>query len=70
MIADPGFTPLTIPVAGTTVATTVLLLLHVPPLEPSLKITVCPMQTAGPPVIGAGSGFTVNVLVTEQPNLV
>jgi hypothetical protein len=49
------------------VATELLLLLQVPPGEISFNVVVTPWQKAVIPVIGAGSGFTVNATVDAQP---
>lgn len=66
MMQLPPVTPLTIPVDASTVATPVLLLLHVPPLVASLSFTVLPAHTDVPPVTGA-TGFTDTVVVIEHP---
>ncbi len=51
----------------TTVASAVLLLVQLPPPEPSDKDVVPPTHTDSVPVIDAGSGFTVTVMVLKQP---
>jgi hypothetical protein len=54
-----------IPVIST-VAIAVLLLLQAPPV-PLVSGIVAPAQTVLAPVIGAGCGFTVTVLMVKQP---
>lgn len=49
------------------VATDVLLLVHAPPTEVLLKVVVVPGQAVSTPVIAAGNGFTVCILVPIQP---
>lgn len=58
MVLSPGDTPVTIP-ADVTVATDVLLLLHVPPVVASLSRVVRPTHIDVTPVIDAGGIFTV-----------
>ena len=67
IVAVPRDTPVTIPLLIPTVATDVLLLVHVPPAVGSLIDMVAPTQTAVGPVIVPGSGFTVTVIVAAQP---
>ena len=50
-----------------TVATEVLLLIHVPPAVASLNVVDDPIHTDVVPVMAAGSGLTVTTLVTKQP---
>ena len=64
----PADTPVTTPVPGTTVATVVVLLLHVPP-PTSLKVVVDPTHTDTVPVIEDGNGLTVTTVVAKQPVL-
>ena len=63
--------PVTIPSSApslTTVAIAELPVLHTPPAVASLSVIVDPAHTSnGPPVIAAGSGFTVIVVVVLQP---
>ena len=59
--AAPGDTPVTMPVEPTA-AIAVLLLLHPPPVVPSVNVIVDPAQTLALPVIAPGSGFTVIAL--------
>ena len=63
----PAVRPLTRPVVDPTVATVVLLLLQAPPRTDSLKLIVAPSHTEFGPVIVAGSGFTVTIVVAVQP---
>ena len=62
----PGVTPVTTPVPRPTVATVVVPLVQVPP-PASAKVVVAPAHTVVTPVIAAGNGNTVNVVVTLQP---
>lgn len=55
------------PVVEPTVASEVLLLLHVPPTEVSAKVVVAPTQIAPAPTIAEGFGFTVTGIVTKHP---
>jgi hypothetical protein len=48
-----------------TVASAVLLLLHIPPVLVVLKVVVEPAQTDRMPVIGAAAELTVMVFVAE-----
>ena len=68
MVVDPALAPEATPVPEVIVATEELLLLHVPLPVISLSVVVDPGQTLVFPVIAAGSGFTVNVLVTSDPH--
>lgn len=63
----PADTPVTIPVNDPTVAKPVLLLVHVPPALVLLKAVVNPAHTLVVPVIDAGGGFTVTVVVAMHP---
>jgi hypothetical protein len=63
MSAVPAATPITTPVPEPTVATPVLPLLQVPPLALLLNVVVLPMHTDAVPVIVAGTGFTVMIVV-------
>ena len=62
----PTNAPVTMPEELPAVATAVLLLLHVPPATVLCKAVVPPAHTVSEPVIGA-TGFTVMVVVIEQP---
>jgi hypothetical protein len=55
--------PLTKPDEEPMVATPVLLLLHVPPVNASLKGVVRPAQTFALPSIAVGVAFTVTISV-------
>jgi hypothetical protein len=65
MVAVPAATPLTTPVAGSTVAMPVLLLDHTPPVVALASVIVEFVQTDPAPVISAttGSAFMVTVVV-------
>ena len=67
MVDAPVARPVTIPVLKVTVAFAVLLLLQVPPLIPSDKAVVLPLQTPRLPVIAVGDVLTESVLVAVQP---
>ena len=67
MVVVPAVTPVTTPEPETTVATEVLLLVHVPDGVASLSVVVNPEHTAKVPVIFAGNGLTVITLVLIQP---
>ena len=45
----------------------VLVVLHVPPVVASVNATVAPVHTEAAPVMVDGSGLTVRIPVTEQP---
>jgi hypothetical protein len=63
MIVVPAVIPETIPVPEPTVATVMLLLLHVPPDVILLSVVAAPAQMAIVPVIAATDGFTETVTV-------
>jgi hypothetical protein len=65
MVAVPAAEPLTIPVADPMSAFP-LLLLQVPPVAPSARVTTLPWQTLEEPVIG-DKALTVTAYVAEQP---
>ena len=69
MVDVPPETPVTTPEPVPTVATLVVLLLHVPP-PASVNEVVCPPQSVGEPVIAAGEAFTVKAFVDAQPVVV
>ncbi len=50
-----------------TVATDVLLLIHVPPLVASVSVIAIPVQSRVFPEIDAGDGLTVTIVVAVQP---
>jgi hypothetical protein len=68
-VVVPVVTPVTIPVNDPIVATDVVLLAHVPPIEASVSVIVAPTHTAPGPLIGTGSGLTVTITVLTQPVL-
>ena len=68
MVVVPGATPLTVPPVGSTVATVVLLLVHVPPAIPFVSKVTLPKQTVDEPLIGVGDAVTVTVLDAPQLN--
>ena len=63
IVVVPANTPVTIPVEEPIVATVGVLLLHVPPVVASLNVVVEPSQTVNVPVIPAGDGLTVTIVV-------
>jgi len=63
IVTEPGLTPVTMPLEEPTVAIDVLPLLQVPPGVVELNVMLRPIQTDPGPVIAAGSGFTVIVVV-------
>lgn len=67
MIAVPAATPITVPVEPT-VATAVLLLLHVPPDTEFVNVVKLPAQNDSGPVgvIAAGAALTVTVAVERH----
>jgi hypothetical protein len=67
IVAVPATIPVTTPVAETTVATEVLLLLHVPPVDVLVNAIVKPSHTVDEPDMAAGSGLTVITAVLIQP---
>ena len=67
MIAVPSDAPVTNPEAEPTGATDGLILLHVPPVVPSVKVLVSPTQTPEVPEMGNGTGLTVTGIVALQP---
>jgi hypothetical protein len=60
-------TLLTIPVPAPTVATAVLLLVHVPPVGVDASVDVLPKQIPVVPVMAVGIAFTVTTAVLKQP---
>ena len=58
---------MTAPVPDATVASPVLLLVHVPPPDVLLSVVVTPTQTVDAPVIAAGNGLTVTGVVMKHP---
>jgi hypothetical protein len=66
MVTVLAETPPTIPVREPTVPTAVLDDCQVPPAE-LVRGMVSPTHTEPKPVIGAGVGFTVTIVVLKQP---
>ena len=66
IVAIPPDMPVTTPFDAVTWATAVLLLLHEPPAEASLRIVLPPWHTVVFPVIGI-MRFTVTIVVATQP---
>jgi hypothetical protein len=67
IIEVPADTPLTIPELEPIVATAVVPLVQVPPVERSDNGVVAPLQTLCEPDVGNGRGFTVTTVVVVQP---
>jgi hypothetical protein len=67
MVEVPDDTPYTIPELVPTVATLVVLLLHMPPPVVLLSVVLLPTHTVDEPVIAAGSGLTVTTSVAKHP---
>jgi hypothetical protein len=61
--------PLTMPLLLPTVATAVLLLLQLPPVELLPSAVFCPSQIDREPVIADGRAYTVTTIVAKQPVL-
>jgi hypothetical protein len=64
--AVPAETPQSVPVLPM-VATDTLLLLQVPPDMASLSVVQRPAQTDGTPLMAAGAGKTISVVVMKHP---
>ena len=67
MVSTPGAIPVTTCELEPTVAIEVFVLLHAPPVTPSVKLVVVPIHTALLPVIAPGNGLTVTIAVAKQP---
>ena len=67
MVAMPADMPQTVPAGGVLNDTAAPVLLHVPPGVASANKVHDPAHTCVAPVIAAGSGLTVIVVVVEQP---
>ena len=67
MVAIPSVLPVTTPVTALIAASDVLLLLHMPPAVTSEHADGIPRQRFEFPVMAAGSGLTVSIVVAEQP---
>ena len=63
----PPLTPITIPKAGSIVATAGVLLLHVPPVTTSAKVLVADVHSWRTPLIAAGNGATATMVEVVQP---
>jgi hypothetical protein len=63
----PAEKPEITPVVRSALAIIVLLLLHVPVRTASFKVVVAPAHMYLTPVIAAGIGFTVMIVVDLQP---
>ncbi len=63
----PGTNPDATPEVDPIVATTVLLLVQVPPIEASLSAVGVPRHMLSIPVIGAGPETTETVITEKQP---
>ncbi len=67
MVAEPKVTPVTLPAVGSTVATGLLLLLHVPGPVGSFNGVISPWHIVVLPPIGDGEALTVTGMVAKQP---
>ena len=67
IFGEPAATPVTTPVVEFTVAKEALLLLHVPPTVASLSVLVKPIHALAVPVMDAGNGLTVIIVVAVHP---
>ena len=64
----PGLVPpVSKPVVSPIDAMPVLLLLHVPPVVPSINVVVVPAQILSTPEIDDGMGLTVTIVVARHP---
>ena len=70
IVAVPPATPYTAPVAALTVATEVLLLVHVPPVAVLDSVVTLPGQTDAVPEIVPGVALTVITLPTAPQDVV
>jgi hypothetical protein len=64
----PVVIPLTMPEVDPTVATEVVLLVHVPPGVASVSVIVDPAQTLVGPPMAAGVALTVTIVVARHPD--
>jgi hypothetical protein len=69
MVAVLAVTPVTVPVIKFTVATDVLLLVHVPNPAASLNVVFEPLHTVIVPKILGGAAFTVTTVVADPPEV-
>jgi hypothetical protein len=70
MVDVPEMTPQARPVALPIVTTETLLLVHTPPGVASLRVLHVPAHIEVVPIIAAGNGFTVAIIVAVQPPLI
>ena len=63
----PLATPVTTPVADATVASVILLLLHVPPDGVEFNVVVAATHSTAVPVIAVGIALTLTACVIKQP---
>jgi hypothetical protein len=70
MVAVPAETPVMEPVVLTAVATAVLLLLQVPPVDVLVRVMLFPTQKATFPPIAAGFALILTTVVTVPQLLV
>lgn len=68
MVAVPEVMPETTPVPPPTVATPVLLLVHVPPDVACVNVVVAPVQTLDDPPIAGGAAEIVTPTVVAAPH--
>jgi hypothetical protein len=66
ILTVPDRTPVTTPDTPPTVATSVLLLVNVPPPVP-INVVVNPVHTVDAPIVAPGVGLTVIAVVVKQP---
>jgi hypothetical protein len=65
-VTAPAVSPVIMPVLASTDATSVLLLLHIPPEVELVNVVVTPVQTEDDPDIEEGNAFTVIVAVADE----
>ena len=63
MVSTPPAAPVTMPVVEPTVATPMLVLLHVPPVVASANVVEPPTHIVAVPDMAAGAPFTVTIAV-------
>ncbi len=66
LLTEPPNAPHTLPLPST-VATEVLLLVHVPPVTPSVRVIIDPVHTDDKPKIAPGAEFTVTTIDAVHP---
>ena len=67
MVEVPALIPHTTPVKKPALATAGVLLIHVPPNEPSVNVVHVPIQILKDPMIGVGVSLTLTTTVAIQP---